>query len=63
MNNTIKLLESLNPFAKPSHVDIAQSSLEEAKRQLLEEQSKAEYHLKMAEYYKGVVKRLSEYQA
>jgi len=63
MNNTIKLLGSLNPFAKPSHTDIAQSTLEEAKRQLLEEQSKAEYHLKMAEYYKGIVKRLSEYQA
>lgn len=44
MNNTMKFLESLNPFAKPSHADIAQSGLEEAKRQLLEEQSKAEYH-------------------
>jgi hypothetical protein len=54
-------LNSLNPFSKPSAEKIAVTSLEEARRCLLEEQAKAEYHLKMAEYYKGVEKRLSAF--
>lgn len=61
MNEALKFVSTFNPFAKPSHTQIAQNDLEEAKRALLEEQSKAEYHLKMAEYYKGVIDRLSGY--
>jgi len=48
-------------FRKPTAKEIAARDLEEARRCLLAEQSKAEYHAKMAEYYRGVIARLSNY--
>ena len=46
---------------KPTAKEIAARDLEEARRCLLAEQSKAEYHTKMAEYYRGVMNRLTAY--
>lgn len=48
-------------FKKPSAKSIAQVDLEEAERQVLIHSASANYHAKMAEYYKETVKRLSEY--
>jgi hypothetical protein len=48
-------------FRKPTAKEIAARDLEDARRHLLQEQSRAEYHAKMAEYYKGVIGRLSNY--
>lgn len=48
-------------FKKPSAKSIAQVDLEEAERQVLIHSASANYHGKMAEYYKETVKRLSEY--
>ena len=45
----------------PSSVELAKEDLEIAKRELLAMQSQAEHSAKMVEYYKGVIKRLSEY--
>ena len=50
-----------NPFRKPTAKEIAARDLEDARRHLLQEQAHAEYHAKMAEYYRGVEKRLSTY--
>ena len=50
-----------NPFSKPTTKEIAARALEDARRQLLAEQSAAEYHNKMAEYYRGVAQRLDRY--
>jgi transposase len=50
-----------NPFRKPTAKEIAARDLEEARRHLLQEQAQAEYHAKMAEYFKGVIGRLSNY--
>lgn len=52
----------MNFFKKPSSDKIAADNVEEAKRKLIEEQSAAEYHQKMAEYYQGVIARLSKAQ-
>ena len=48
-------------FRKPTAKEIAAAALEDARRHLLAEQSRAEYHLKMAEYYRGVETRLSRF--
>ena len=50
-----------NPFRKPTAKEIAARDLEEARRHLLQEQAQAEYHQKLAEFYKGVIGRLSNY--
>jgi hypothetical protein len=55
------MMNKLNPFRKPTAKEIAARDLEEARRQLLKEQSAAEYHSRMAEYYKGVEKRLGAF--
>ena len=50
-----------NPFAhKPVSV-IATQDLEEAKRLLLQEHARAEYHAKMVEYYSDMVDRLEAF--
>ena len=56
-----KLLTTCNPFRKPTAKEIAARDLEEARRQLLKEQSAAEYHAKMAEYYRNVETRLARF--
>jgi hypothetical protein len=50
-----------NPFRKPTAREIAARDLEDARRHLLEQQAQAEYHTKMAEYYRGVEARLARY--
>jgi hypothetical protein len=50
-----------NPFRKPTAKEIAARDLEDARRHLLLEQASAEYHAKMAEYYRGVEERLARY--
>jgi hypothetical protein len=55
------MMKISNPFRKPTAKEIAARDLEEARRHLLTEQAQAEYHAKMAEYYKGVIGRLSNY--
>jgi uncharacterized protein (DUF3084 family) len=54
-------LNDLNPFRKPQAHEIAESDLADAKRQLLEAQSKAQYFTKMAEYYQGRIESLTAY--
>ena len=51
----------LKPFRKPTAKEIAARELEDARRHLLQEQARAEYHAKMADYYKGVIGRLTAY--
>lgn len=48
-------------FKKPSARSIAQIDLEEAERQVLIHSASANYHAKMADYYKETVQRLAEY--
>lgn len=55
-------LDKFNPFRKPTAEQIAKNDLEDAKRHLLKSMSQAEYHGKMTEYYRNMVKRLSEIQ-
>lgn len=50
-----------NPFRKPNANEIAVRDLEDAKRALLREQAAAEYHAKMADYYDGIIHRLTNY--
>ena len=50
-----------NPFRKPTAKEIAARDLEEARRHLLAEHAKAEYHARMVEYYRGVEMRLARY--
>jgi hypothetical protein len=50
-----------NFFRKPTAKEIAAAALEDARRHLLAELSRAEYHAKMAEYYRGVEARLARY--
>ena len=54
-------MKHLDPFRKPTAKEIAAQGLEDARRHLLDEQSKAEYHTKMADYYRGVAMRLDRY--
>lgn len=48
-------------FQKPSALAIAVQELEEAKRQELVYVSAAEYHAKLAEFYKAKIDRLNTY--
>jgi predicted glycosyltransferase len=48
-------------FRKPTAKELAARDLEDARRSLLQEQARAEYHAKMSEYYKGVIARLDKY--
>ena len=48
-------------FRKPTAKELAARDLEDARRSLLQEQARAEYHQKMAEFYRGVMHRLSNY--
>lgn len=48
-------------FKTPDATSLASRDLEEAKRNLLAAQSTAEHAAKMAEYYQGVITRLSAY--
>ena len=57
----MKLIQQLNPFRKPTAKEIAARDLEDAKRALLREQAAAEYHAKLAEYYRNAVVRLNIY--
>lgn len=50
-----------NLFRKPTAKEIAAAALEDARRHLLAEMSRAEYHAKMAEYYRGVEARLARF--
>lgn len=54
-------LKLFDIFRTPSAREIAQRQLEEAERYLLEMHSQAEHATKMAEYYQGIVTRLSAY--
>jgi hypothetical protein len=49
-----------NPFRKPSVEVLAQQNLDEAKRELLKQQSLAEYHKHMVNYCQERVKNLSK---
>ena len=48
-------------FRKPTAKELAARDLEDARRSLLQEQARAEYHAKMAEFYRGVEERLNAY--
>lgn len=48
-------------FRKPTAKEIAARDLEDARRHLLEQQARAEYHSKMSDYYRGVESRLTRY--
>lgn len=48
-------------ITKPSAHSLAIVELEEAKRQLLQQQGAAEYHAKLAEYCKLKINRLNSY--
>jgi transposase len=48
-------------FRKPTAKEIAARDLEDARRHLLQQQAQAEYHAKLAEFYKGVIARLDKY--
>jgi hypothetical protein len=48
-------------FEKPSAMALAVAELEQAKRELLAQQSAAEYHKKLAEYCQNKIVRLSGY--
>ena len=50
-----------NPLRTPSAERIAREGLEEARREYLEHQARAEYHAKMAEYYANTIDRLTDY--
>lgn len=50
-----------NPFRKPTAKEIAARDLEEARRELLKQQSAAELHAKLADYYRGVEIRLTRF--
>lgn len=54
----MNLLKKLDPFRKPTAREIAARDLEDARRALLRELAAAEYHAKMAEYYRNVELRL-----
>lgn len=56
-------LNKFNPFSVPTAEQKAKKDLEDAKRHFLESMSQAEYHGKMAEYYRNLVNRLSMYEA
>ena len=48
-------------FRKPTAKEIAARDLEDARRHLLQQQAQAEYHAKLAEFYRGVEERLNAY--
>jgi len=48
-------------FKKPTAFTIAQQTYEQVQRDLLEQESAAEYHAKMVEYHKQTLRRLSSY--
>lgn len=48
-------------FFTPTANEIARTELADAQRELLSHQAQMEYHLKMAEFYQGVVNRLQSY--
>lgn len=50
-------------FADPSSAELARRELDETKRLLLVEQTRAEHSAKMVEFYQGVVTRLEGYLA
>ena len=52
-------LKLFDIFRTPSARTLAQRQLEDAERNLLASKSQAEYAHKMAEYYEGMVIRLS----
>ena len=54
-------LKRFDPFRKPTAKEIASHDLEDARRHLLQEQAMAEYHAKMAEYYRNVENRLTRF--
>jgi len=45
------IMEFLKIFKTPSAEELATTAIEEAKRQVLEHESQANYHKKMAEHY------------
>lgn len=55
----MSLLKKIDPFRKPTAKEIAARDLEDARRALLRELSAAEYHAKMAEFYRNVETRLT----
>lgn len=55
------MIKMPNPFRKPTAKEIAARDLEDARRHLLLEQARAEYHQKMSDYYRGVAARLDRY--
>ena len=54
-------LKRFDPFRKPTAKEIAARDLEDAKRHLLLEQAKAEYHQSQTMFYRNMVQRLSSY--
>ena len=51
----------LNFFKAPSAIVIAARELEEARRQLLQSQSAAEYAIRISAYHQDRIKRLSAF--
>ena len=55
------LIAQLNPFKKPTALEIAVADLEQAKRDYLVAMQHAEYYAAQASYNDGLISRLSNY--
>ena len=55
------MFKSLNPFYKPSPRELAQREMEDAQRELLGEQSAADYDRRMSEYHADRIRRLTAF--
>ena len=48
-------------FRARTHIELAKESLEEAQRELLQDQARAEYHNAMVSYHQTRIERLKKY--
>ena len=55
------LIAQLNPFKKPTALEIAVADLEQAKRDHLVAMQHSEYYAAQASYNDGLISRLSNY--
>lgn len=55
------LIAQLNPFKKPTALEIAVADLEQAKRDYLVAMQHSEYYAAQASYNYGLISRLSNY--
>jgi hypothetical protein len=56
-----KIFDLLNPFKKPTALEIAVADLEQAKRDYLSAMQHSEYYAAQASYNDGLIARLTNY--